>query len=77
MVVLHFLIKMMLSAAIASVDSAKGRARVAKYLARQPYPHFKADPRNSALLIRIDANGRRTRGTFVNRKFQTVKVKRK
>ena len=66
-----------LSATLESVDSHKGRARVSDYLAEQPYPHFEADPGNPNLLIRIEANGRRTRGRFVNRKFQVVKAKRK
>lgn len=66
-----------LSAALAAVDSRKGRARVSKYLAEQPFPHFEADPHNPKLLIRIEANGRRTRGRFVNRKFQVVKANRK
>jgi len=66
-----------LSNALASVDTPTGRARVSKHLARQPFPHFEADPDNPALLIRIDANGRRTRGRFVNRKFQAVKSNRK
>ena len=51
-----------LSAALASVDAPQGRARVTKYLAEEPYPHYEADPDDPALLIRIDADGRALAG---------------
>ena len=64
-----------LSTALESVDTPKGRARVFKYLNQQPYPHFEPDPQRSGVLVRIDANGKRTRGRFINRKFVPVKQK--
>ena len=64
-----------LSACIESVDSAEGRGRVSDYLRSGPYPHYEAAPSAPGLLVRIDANGRRTIGRFVNRVFKEVTVK--
>ena len=55
-----------------SVDSEEGRRRVAEYLETQPFPHYKVSD-TPGLLIRISAKGKRTKGRFVNRKFQVVK----
>jgi len=57
---------------LASVGSQAGRRRVADHLNRLPYPHYEpaAAP---GLLIRTEANGKRTFGRFVNRVFQSVK----
>ena len=60
-----------LSEALQSVDSDKGRKRVGNYLAEQPFPHFEAAPDSPGLLIKIDEDGTRTLGRFVNREFQT------
>ena len=61
-----------LSACLNSVDSPAGRKRVAEHLNSRPYPHYEAAPNSPGLLVRIDANGQRTTGRFVNREFQTV-----
>ena len=66
-----------LSACLESVESAEGRKRLAEHLASLPYPHFKPAPNSPGLLVRIDANGKRTIGRFVNRKFQEAKSGRK
>lgn len=65
-----------LSECLRSVDSAEGRQRVTEHLKTRPYPHY--DPADRpGLLIRIEANGKRTVGRFVNREFQAVnKAKR-
>lgn len=61
-----------LSDLLQSVDSPAGHQRVADHLKTQPYPHY--EPADSpGLLVRIDADGRRTTGRFVNREFQPVK----
>src|SRR5579863_9593795 len=61
-----------LSERLQSVDSPEGRQRVAEYLRTRPYPHYEqAD--STGLLVRIDANGKRTLGRFVNREFQAGK----
>jgi hypothetical protein len=62
-----------LSECLNSVDSAKGRQRLKNYLESQSFPHYEAHPKQAGLLIRIDADGRRTTGRFVNRQFQTIK----
>lgn len=66
-----------LSECLNSVDSAKGRQRLKTYLENQPFPHYEAHPDIAGLLIRIDADGRRTAGRFVNRQFQAVRTGRK
>lgn len=58
-----------LSECIELVDSAEGRSRTAEYLATQPFPHYEPHPKRSGLLIRTEANGRRTSGRFVKRRF--------
>ncbi len=58
-----------LSACLESVDSPTGRRRVADYLRSQPYPHYEPDPDAPGMLVRIDADGTRTVGRFVNRQF--------
>jgi hypothetical protein len=62
-----------LSACLDTVDSPEGRRRVADHLKTRPFPHY--EPADTpGLLIRITAEGKRTRGRFVNRQFQTVKA---
>ena len=58
-----------LSACLESVDSAEGRRRVADYLETQPFPHYEPAPDASGMLVRIEADGSRTIGRFVHRKF--------
>jgi hypothetical protein len=61
-----------LSECLLSVDSPEGRHRVFKHLKTRPYPHY--EPADSpGLLVRIESNGKRTTGRFVNREFQAVK----
>ena len=62
-----------LSECLEAVDSPKGRQRVAAVLQTQPFPHYEPHPKQRGLLVRIDANGKRTIGRFVNREFQKVK----
>ena len=64
-----------LSACLGSVDSAEGRDRVAAYLQSQPYPHYEPAPDAPGLLVRIEADGKRTVGRFVRRTFKPVKAK--
>jgi hypothetical protein len=62
-----------LSACLASVDTPQGRRRVADFLRAQPYPHYEPAPQTPGLLVRIEADGRRTLGRFVNRSFRPVR----
>ncbi len=59
-----------LSALLESVDSAEGRERVAKVIAARPFPHFEASPESAGAVVRVDEDGTRTVGRFVNRVFQ-------
>lgn len=63
-----------LSECLESVDSPAGRQRVIAHLKTRPYPHYEAAPGSPGLLLRIEADGKRTMGRFVNRQFQPVKV---
>jgi hypothetical protein len=62
-----------LSDCLDTVDSPQGRSRVTTFLRSQPYPHYEPAPDAPGLLIRTDADGRKTRGRFVNRKFKAVR----
>jgi hypothetical protein len=61
-----------LSAQLQSVDSPEGRRRVIEHLKSRPYPHY--EPANMpGLVVRIESNGKRAIGRFVNREFHAVK----
>jgi hypothetical protein len=64
-----------LSACLKSVDSPAGRRRLTEFLQSQPWPHYEPHPDRPGVLIRIEANGKRAVGRFVNRQFQPVKAK--
>jgi len=65
-----------LSQSLQTVDSPAGRRRVAEHLKTLPYPHY--EPADSpGVLVRIDADGTRTLGRFVNREFQALKRTRR
>jgi hypothetical protein len=66
-----------LSDCLESIDSAEGRKRLTEHLKSLPYPHYEPAPDSPGLLVKIEANGRRVTGRFVNRKFQEVKSGRK
>jgi hypothetical protein len=65
-----------LARCLETVDSPEGRHRVTEFLQTQPYPHYEAAPNQPGLLVRIEADGTRTVGRFVNREFEAVKTKR-
>ena len=62
-----------LSECLETVDTPEGKARVKKYLETQPFPHYQQATEATGLLVRIEADGKRTIGRFVNRKFQLRK----
>ena len=66
-----------LSTCLESVDSPAGRRRVVEHLRARPYPHYEAAAASPGLLVRIEADGKRTVGRFVNRQFQPVKMSAK
>jgi len=61
-----------LSELLATADAPQGRKRLAAYLETLPFPHFRAHPGRPGLLEKIDEDGTRTVGRFVNRKFIAV-----
>jgi ParD-like antitoxin of type II bacterial toxin-antitoxin system len=63
-----------LSACLKSIDSDAGHLRLTEHLRSRPYPHYEPDSRSAGLLVRIEANGKRTTGKFINRKFVPVKA---
>lgn len=62
-----------LSECLATVGTEEGRKRVGEYLASQPFPHFEPAPGRKGLLVRIEEDGTRTIGKFVNRQFRSVR----
>jgi hypothetical protein len=60
-----------LSVAIDEVDTEQGRARLEAVLAAGPFPRFEA-AEERGVLIRIDEDGTRTRGRFVQRQFVKI-----
>lgn len=62
-----------LSECIKSVESPEGRQRLADFLQSQPFPHYEPHPSKRGLLVRIDSDGKRSVGRFVNRQFQKIK----
>ncbi|MHB1673581.1 MAG: TA system antitoxin ParD family protein [Acidobacteriaceae bacterium] len=62
-----------LSACLTSVDTPAGRKRVTAYLQVMPFPHYRPHPQKPGLLERIDEDGTRTLGRFVNRQFKPVR----
>lgn len=65
-----------LSQCLDDADSAKGRRRLKTYLNDRPFPHYEPAPEGGGLLVRIDADGTRTTGRFVKRKFRSVKARK-
>ena len=63
-----------LSKSINSVDSPEGRRRMTDYLKARPFPHYEPAPGRSGYLFRIEADGKRTVGRFVNRRFKAAGV---
>lgn len=63
-----------LSKCLETVDTPKGRSEVAKFLREQPFPHYEPAPDAPGLLVRIDEDGTRVVGRFVNRQFKPVKA---
>ncbi len=59
-----------LSEQIASVDSNEGRRRVAAIVRERPFPHFEPASDRPGHLVRIESDGTRTVGRFVQRRFQ-------
>ncbi len=61
-----------LSDLVGTVDTPEGRLRVAEHLKDEPYPHYEVAPDRPGLLLRIEADGTRTLGRFMNREFRSA-----
>lgn len=61
-----------LSESIARIDTPEGRKLVREYLDEQPYPHYVPVPQEPGLLYRIEEDGKKTKGRFINRRFTSV-----
>ena len=59
-----------LSERIASVDSDEGRRRVEDIVRERPLPHYEPAADRPGHLVRIESDGTRTVGRFVQRRFQ-------
>jgi hypothetical protein len=55
-----------------SADTKEGHARFFKYLESEPYPHYEESGK-PGLLVKVDKNGTKTIGRFVNRMFVAAK----
>jgi ParD-like antitoxin of type II ParDE toxin-antitoxin system len=58
-----------LSECLKLIDSSEGRQRLEKVLQSRPFPHYEPHADRPGLLVRIDADGKRTVGRFVKRQF--------
>ncbi len=54
------------------VGSGEGRFKLEQVLAKIPFPHYEAVREEPGVLIRIDADGTRSRGEFVGRTFRVL-----
>lgn len=57
-----------LSACLKSVNTCSGKVRLSTVPAARPYPHF--EPATFGMLAKIDEDGNRTAGRFINREFR-------
>lgn len=62
-----------LSECLESVGSSAGQQRLASYLESRPFPHYLPHPEKRGFLIRINQDGSRTIGRFVNREFKAIR----
>ena len=66
---------MPISGCLEAVDTPAGRQRVAAFLEAGPFPHYEPHADRPGLLVRIEENGKRTTGRFIQRKFQPISTK--
>jgi hypothetical protein len=59
-----------ISECLAEPGTDPGSQRVITYLKSRPFPHYESDPESPGVLVRIDEDGTRIRGRFINRRFE-------
>jgi len=59
-----------LSKLLASIHSSAGQSRLASHLEQLPFPHYEPVPGVPDSIVRVEADGTRTTGRFVNRQFR-------
>lgn len=64
-----------LSELLRTASLPDGRQRLKDYLQTRPFPHFEAALDRPGYLVRIEQDGTRTLGRFVNREFVPAKVR--
>jgi len=65
-----------LAECLTTADTPKGRRRLEKYLDTLPFPHYEPAPNKPGFLVRIERNGKRTVGRFINRQFRPLGPKK-
>ena len=58
-----------LSQCIAEIDTPVGRQRLEKVLEQEPFPHYEGVEGFPDRYVRIEADGTRRTGRFINRRF--------
>lgn len=61
-----------LAACLEAAATPEGRERLTSHLESRPFPHYEASAEHPGLLVRIDEDGTRTLGRFVQRVFTPV-----
>ena len=62
-----------LSELLASIGTAAGRKRLDAFLGSRPFPRFEPAPGRPKLVVKVDKDGTRTAGRFVNREFRPAR----
>lgn len=52
------------------MDGPEGRRRLAEYFARGPYPRFEPIQGDPTAFVKVDGDGTRTAGRFVDDEFR-------
>lgn len=62
--------------ALESVGTPAGNKKVTDFLNAQPFPHYESAAKKPGMVVRIEKDGTRTVGRFVQRKFVPEKARR-
>jgi hypothetical protein len=59
-----------LSSCLELVGTSEGKGQLMSHLESQPFPHYEPAPGAPGFFVRIEADGQRTIGRFVRRRFE-------